>query len=477
MGKRIILMPRNSCVQFWLCGALTIFVSGCAVHRVDHTPDVTVATHGGYSEVSAAASLPGDVWERSWWTTLGDETLNGLIEAALRNNLGLQEFGARIEQARQLVRQSGASLFPFLDANADYESQWVRPAGGSTARGETASAGGALNWELDLWGRLRSARSARIHEGRAAVNDLDAARLFLSASVAETYFEIIEQRRQASLLRQQMDANETLLDLTRLRFGQGLSSIVDVLQQQEQLAATRTLLPSIEAGAEQLEYALDVLLGQAPGARPRVAASNWPELSPLPAPGVPSDLLRARPDLLAAQNRVLSIDYQVGEAIAARLPRVAIGGSLTALGDPDYSSLASAAFASLVAPVFDAGLRKAEVNLQRARLQEAVARWSQNYLVAVRDVETAIVQERKQGEEVARIAEQLEIARRLLRETRTRYAQGLTDYLPVLNAVVTEQQLERELLATRRLLLSFRVALHRAVGGPMGAQQFAEASR
>ena len=448
-----------------LSGALAALLMGCMVHRTAENPEPLVPAGAEYEEVSAAPKAEAVPVE--WWRGFEDERLDELIAMALEGNLELRQFAARIEQAEALVRQSGARLFPMLDAVGDYEARWVRPEGGRTTREQAASVGGLLDWELDVWGRLRSARRAQIYEAVAVKYDLLAARVFLSAAVAETYFEIVEQRRQLRLLGEQIEANETLLDLTRLRFGQGQSSIVDVLQQQEQLAATLSLLPLIEARVEQLEYALDVLLGVAPGGRARLASTEWPALPPLPLYGVPSDLLDQRPDLLASESLVRALDYRVGQAIAARLPQFAIGGSLSAVGDPGYSALVSAAFASVAGPVFDAGLRKAEVELQKARLREAVAEWSENYLTAVRDVETALMQERKQAEQVERIEEQLEIARRLLRETRNRYAQGLTDYLPVLNAVVTEQNLERELVQNQRALLSFRVALHRALGGQM----------
>ena len=466
------MLKRLLC-QMVPLGVVGVVGAGCLLQRRAESPEPLIPAGAHYQE-AAHGEGRGEV--APWWGTFGDEHLDELMERALAGNLGLQQFAARMEQAEALVRQSGARLYPMLDAAGDYESRWVRPEGGGTSREQGASVGGLLDWELDVWGRLRAARRAQEEEAAAVGYDLQAAQLFLSASVAETYFEILEQRRQLRLLGDQIRANETLLELTRLRFGQGQSSIVDVLQQQEQLAATLSLLPAIEGRVEQLEYALDVLAGAAPGARGRLASAGWPGLPELPATGVPSELLARRPDLRAAESMVRAMDYRVAEAVAARLPQFAIGGSASAVGDPGYSALVGAAFASVAGPIFDAGLRKAEVELQRGRLREAVAEWSESYLTAVRDVETALVQERKQAELVKRIEEQLEIARRLLRETRNRYAQGLTDYLPVLNAVVTEQNLERELLRSRRELLSFRVALHRALGGPMAEERITQAA-
>jgi outer membrane protein TolC len=183
---------------------------------------------------------------------------------------------------------------------------------------------------------------------------------------------------------------------------------------------------------------------------------------------VPSDLLRNRPDLIAEQLRLASIDAQIAEAVADRLPRFTIGVSGSAAGSPTIDSLVANAFAGIAGPVFDAGVRKAEVDRRRSLYEEAINAYSQTYLRAVRDVETALVQERKQGERIRLLERQLEIAQNLLKETRNRYSQGLTDYLPVLAAVTTEQDLQRDLITNRRQWLSFRIALHRSLGGPVG---------
>lgn len=446
---------------------LAVLAGGCKVHRpaAQVSPIIPARASFQQANTNASAAL---VATKSWWETFKDSRLNDLVTESLRYNLGVQQLARRIEQAEALHRQAGARLFPSLSGSGSYEAVWNDlDDAGATVREDSASVGALLNWELDVWGRLRSARDAQGREVEATYDDWLGGRLLLSAAVVETYFEILEQREQLRLLKEQVAINETLLGLTRLRFGQGLSSVVDVLQQREQLDSTRALAPEIEAREGQLKYTLDVLLGRAPGNGP-AAFSSLPDLPPtFGAAGVPSDLLVNRPDLLAAQNRIGALDYRVGEAIAARLPRFEIGGSLSAVGDPGLSSLVGSAFGSIVGPLFDAGERKAVVDERRAQLDAALAEFSNSYLEAVRDVETALLRERKQAERVALQQNQLDTAKRLLTETRNRYRQGLTDYLPVLAAVTTEQNLERELITSRRELLSARVALHRALGGPM----------
>jgi len=437
------------------------WLSGCMVHQPELDRKPLVGASPQYHEQRGLELRQAA--EECWWKTFRDPDLDGLIGKALESNLDLRALAARIEQADALVRQAGGRLLPALDATA--ESAWGFES--TSEHDESSSVGLDLSWEIDLWGRLRSGVGAARLEAAAVRRDWMGGRLLLSASVAETYFEILEQLQQLDLLRRQMEVNETLLELNRLRFGQGQSSIVDVLQQREQLASTRARVPAIQGRLEQLEYILDVLLGEPPGERERLRIR--PLLSPpdVPAVGIPADLLGNRPDLLASRDRVLALDYRVGEAIADRLPRLQIGGSLAGVGQPNIDTLIASALAQVIGPIYRGGILEAEVDLRRARLQQALADYSQAYLVAVQEVETAIILERKQSEQVRRLEEQLAIAQQLLAETRNRYSQGLTDYLPVLAAVVTVQDLERDLITNRRRHLNLRVVLHRALGGPM----------
>ena len=162
-----------------------------------------------------------------------------------------------------------------------------------------------------------------------------------------------------------------------------------------------------------------------------------------------------------------AVDFRIGAAIADRFPRFNVGGALTATGSLRPDTLVSSVLASALAPVFDGGERRAAIDFQRAEWQEAIAAYTELFLTAVKEVETAMVKERQQAQRVKLQEDQLATARQLLGETRNRYSQGLTDYLPVLAAVATEQGLERELITSRRAELTSRVALHLALGGPL----------
>jgi NodT family efflux transporter outer membrane factor (OMF) lipoprotein len=398
-----------------------------------------------------------------WWSTLADRDLDRSITASLAGNFGLREAESRVRVAAASLRQARARLFPSLDASGEVSDRWDSGGGGS---GSDTPLGVLLDWEADVFGRMRAARRAGTRELAATRGDLAGARLLLSAAVAETHFARVEQVEQLRLLEEQTAVGETLLRLTRLRFGQGQASIVDVLQQEEQLKATRALVPVVEARIAELGYALDAFLGRPPGKTPPPRGSVLPEPPKLPATGLPSDLLLRRPDLVAARERLRALDARLVEAIAAQFPRFRISASaINARGGAP--SLTAGLAASVVAPLFDAGDRRAEVMKRRAELEGAVAAFGQLFLEALRDVESALLNERQQTERLGRQQTQLETAKRLLTETRNRYSQGLTDYLPVLAALTTVQRLEREIVTTRRNRISQRIALHRALGGPM----------
>ncbi|MBN2316568.1 MAG: efflux transporter outer membrane subunit [Sedimentisphaerales bacterium] len=452
----------------WLC-LFVCLIGGCAIHPVDEDAQRLQAdVPPRFSESATGAVLPEE-WNYFWWETFEDEDLNRLVESGLAANFELRQYIARIEQATALARQAGARLYPSLDFEADYELEWDGETKADESRDlqDTADLGFLLRWELDIWGRLSSLRRAEKLEVQATIEDWLGARLLLSTAIAETYFEIQEQRRQLEVIREQIKTNETLLKLTSLRFGQGQSSIVDVLQQREQLEATLARVPQTEARIGQLEYSLDILLGRAPGEGNYVTSNRLERPSPLPSVGIPASLLTRRPDLRAAQKRVLAFDYDVGAAVADQLPTLTLGGDIEWTGDPGFGDAVTTLFAGLAGPLFDAGKRRSEVAFRKARLEEALAGYSDRYLTALFEVEAALLEERKNAEQLVLVEQQLVTAQKLLSEARNRYSQGLTDYLPVFTSLSIVQSLERDVVSARRSVLSARVGLHRALGGPM----------
>ncbi len=420
---------------------------------------------GGIRYLENSGSYQGNT--QAWWKNFADPTLDRETETALRDNLAQQQFASRIREASATLRGEGAALFPQIDLASGASVESIS-SGNSE---DNASFGGLFSWEIDVFGGQRSAIRARQRELDATLQDWLGGRLMLSAAIAETRFLILEQRARLNILREQIKTNSTLLELVQLRVGQGIASRVDLLQQERQLDATRALIPSAEAELAAAEYALDVLTGKSPGSRKRDSKQTLPALPRNPGAGVPSDLLKNRPDLLAEWNRIHALDAEVGQALADRLPRFVIGASIDAGVIDSVRSLATTVLTEITAPLTDGGARKAEIERRRAVLESALLGYSNSYLEAIRDVETALVRERKQAERIRLTESQLSTARETFEETRIRYSQGLTDYLPVIDALTAVQALELSTLELRREALQLRISLHRALGGPMPRTQ------
>ncbi|MDG2122956.1 MAG: TolC family protein, partial [Verrucomicrobiales bacterium] len=208
---------------------LFIPLSGCLTPH-DPPPLVPVENYT-FASTNKASHTP-------WWQPFKNRDLDKLVDSALDRNLDLAALSSRILEADAELRAAQGQLFPTLDADSSFRSRWTDSDSTPSNSSQTPSLGALLNYEADIWGRLRSQRNAARAGQRATVADWHATRLILSAAVAETYFGILEQQHQLALAAEQIGTGQTLLDLTELRFGQAQSSIVDVLQQREQLAGT-----------------------------------------------------------------------------------------------------------------------------------------------------------------------------------------------------------------------------------------------
>lgn len=298
-----------------------LLLSGCQSHTIKPSPEPLQRGGVAYS-IPSPTSKPVD---QNWWASFKDAKLDAIIDKALNNNFDIMRGLARLDQADALTRQARAARLPQIDLEANVLRDWAD----DDTRNRLSTAGGALAWEVDVFNRLGAAALARQSEQAARLEDLQAIRLSLSAEVTDAYFDAVEQRSQLALLEQQIDVDRDLLELTELRFEAGLMASVDVLQQSSQLAETESLVPPTEALLRVSENRLDVLIGQAPDAVDRVNDDDrFVAIGDLPFTGVPSDLLLNRPDLRAFRNELIPADAEIGQAIAERLPRILLNGSL-----------------------------------------------------------------------------------------------------------------------------------------------------
>jgi NodT family efflux transporter outer membrane factor (OMF) lipoprotein len=417
-----------------------------------------------------AAALPD-----RWWTTFDDPVLATLVDEAVSGSFTLAQAWDRLEQARAIARQAGAALSPTLGGTATLGGTWARtrvqtPAGEQhvETRATDLGLGVAAAYEIDLWKRLEAARDAAELDAMATEEDLHAAAMALSARVAATWFQLVEQYDQIDLLAEQIRTNEQVLELITLRFRRGQSPAADVLRQRQLVESRRGEQVRAREAAEVLSNQLAVLLGRAPGGTEGAVEATLVPLPPRPETGLPVDLLARRPDVRGAWLRVRAADRRVAVAVADRYPRLSLTGRLST-GDEKVSDLFRSWFANLAAnltaPILDGGRREAEVDRTRAVASERLNGYGQTILEALEEVESALVSERRQLEFLESLEVQLELSRQILARLRDRYLGGTVAYISVLEALATSQALERTRLAARRELLLTRIDLCRALGG------------
>lgn len=424
-------------------------------------------------------SASGDVaMPARWWEAFDDPGLNAVVEEAMSDNLDLLSAWDRLDQARAYARIAGASSWPDLTATLGYSDQELMgdedaegyPAGvfGDDGRQTTFSASIIAGYELDLWGRVRSSRLAGKSDLAATREDLYAMAMTVSGEVARTWYELMEQRLQVAVLQEQVEVNQSYLELLQLRYRQGMSSAAEVLQQKQQVESTLGEIPMARMKEETLEHQLSLLLGKTPDHQTITEEPRLPELPPLPDTGIPAELLMRRPDLLAAQRRYEAAGYRVDEAFANRLPTISITLSASDV-EEEFDSLfdnwARNLAANLVAPIFAGGRLKAEEDRARAVASERLHDLKKAALNALREVEDALAREVRQAEYLQSLDAQIEASQGALELSRERYRNGATDYLPVLINLQTLQRLERTRLAAGRTLIEYRIGLYRALAG------------
>ncbi|MDP7142549.1 MAG: efflux transporter outer membrane subunit [Alphaproteobacteria bacterium] len=402
-----------------------------------------------------------------WWHVFERPDLDRLIVSAYDGNQTVAQAVARLKQAQAVAKQTGSDRFPEVSATADAGKSWEE----SDAQRGTASAGVSLSWEIDFFNRIGAATEADRLLAEARAEDVESLKLFLSADIASAYFGAASARRRLALLNDQVTLDNDLLDLLELRLENGIGTSVDVLQQKSQLADSKTLIPLAEADLRVFENQLDVLVGEMPDGVDRVAADeDLRFVQTLPHVGVPSDLLLHRPDLRAQLRVLQAADADIRAAIADRLPRIMLDGSYLYSDAASYTGPLGTIVGNFVQPLLDWGKRRAAVTENKAIYEEELARFTQTYLEAVRDVENALYQERRQREYLARLEERRDILEETVSETDARYKQGIDDYLPVINALQELREVERRLITEQRALVDYRIDLYRAVGGNIDAQ-------
>lgn len=454
--------------------ALALALGGCSL-----APGYTVPTLPLAASYQAAGpwqlAQPSDRLPRDhWWQAYHDAELDHLQRQLLVNNADLAAALAHYRQAQAFNFQARSALFPQVgisgNAQRDRQSD-TRPLRGATspATYDSYTVGGEIDYELDLWGRVRNTVEAGKDDALAAAADLASAQLSLQAQLADTYIQLHGVDRQLALLQQSIDAYGKALQLTRNLHGGGLVSGLDVARAQTQLSSAKSLRSQAQAQRALLQDAIAVLVG-ASADRFTLAAQTSPIVLPTIPTGVPSVLLQRRPDIAAAERRIAAANARIGVARAAFFPSL----SLSAQGgfqSADYAGLLTAPNhywaigPMLMETLFDGGRRKAGVAAARAATDEAGARYRSVALNAFAQVEDNLAQVDHLGVALSDQKDAADAARHSLDLAMDRYKQGAVGYLDVVQAQTVSLDAQRSLLDLDTRQLRASVQLIRALGG------------
>lgn len=453
-------------------------VGGCTVGPDYVEPELANLPDDWHAEITEGV-LEGKAPIVTWWTIFDDPVLSSLIERAGAANLTLREAVWRVEESRALRGVAAGQRTPDVDLSgnasrtqpSDNGPQGDLVPGGLDANDQFDLGVGA-SWELDLWGRVRRQVEAADAQVEASLEDYRDVLVTLYAEVAANYVDVRALQLRLRLARENVDGQESTLQLTKDRFDAGLVSALDVAQAESNLANTRSLIPRLE---ERLSVALNrlaVLLGTNPGALDEELSDDVaiPRVPDVFAMRLPNELLRQRPDIRAAERRLAAQTARVGIATADLYPQFSLTGFL-GLQSADAGDLPSSDSAtwSLGLPVrwrlFAGGAVRSQIAAEKARTEQLLAAYEQTVLLALEEVEDAMVAFDKEIERRDHLKESATATRRSLDLVLTQYRAGIADFQNVLDTERSLLTRQDELAESEGIVIRNLITLYRALGG------------
>lgn len=454
----------------WLVAAA---LGGCVVQPA--TPlawkDVPVPVR---SSASASKPLPGEsaATLAQWWQHFNDPLLTALVSQALQSNTDVRSARAALQQSRALRDGRSAGMGPGVNASAS--AQRSRSGGNDTA--DSFQAGFDASWEPDVFGSQRSALNAAESDAQAAQANLAQVQVSMAAEVAVTYIDLRGLQARLAIARSNLAAQMETLQIARWRAQAGLASSLDVEQAVAASEQTGAQIPSLVTSLAQNLSSLAVLTGQPQAALQSSLSADIARVGRIPQASVnialsfPAQTLRQRPDVSATEHRVSAALARVAQADAARYPSFQISGSiglrsLTLGALTNGASSLQSLLAGISVPLFDGGAARAQVRAQEAALEQARVAYQGTVLIALKDVEDALVTLQGNTDRLTRLHAASAAAANADLLARQRYASGLIDFRTVLDTQRTLLSTQDGVETTRASLSADHVRLYKALGG------------
>ena len=457
-------------------------LSACAVGPEYTRPELPVPER--WSTPATLAEIDAMVQPR-WWTAFGDPGLDALLHAAVAQNLDLKIAAANLEQSWAAARVATAPLWGTAALQSNYEktksSRRIVEEPSAALREGSATAAPTLQkhyslplqvfYEFDFWGRLRRGREAATAEFHATREDTHAVYLTLLATVAGTYFDIGELDERIALAERTRTLEHETLRIAEKRYAAGTVAQTDVLRVRAEVAQLDGDVIELRRRRVERQHALAVLLGQPPGtlevsAKPLRTAIRIPRV----VSGLPSSLLARRPDVRAAEYRLIAANARIGEATAAFFPTLSLTGEYgyqsRALNNlVSNKSIAWSINPQLYVPLFDGGKRQGQLHVTRAATEEAVERYRLTLLRAFEEVENALAAGFYQAQQQTQITLAVDALNTAHAQVRLQYEHGQVSLLDVLDTERGLLAVDERALTLHRARLDTALFLYKALGG------------
>ncbi len=445
-------------------------VAACKVGPKYERPDV-VARKAEYSQ-----QQPGkkdSITTAKWFDIYEDDALKQLIKLALDSNRNLLLAIAKVEEAKASAAIVKSNLLPQLNygVGANFTDAGTNAQRAFVAQNiNVYQAKTTLNWEIDLFGKIRNAKEAAVNEYLSREEVRKNIQVSLIAEVAANYFLLRDLDNRYAIAERTIASRKESLRIISERFAKGYIAEIDKLQAQQQLAIAEALMPNVRRQRITIENNLNVLCGKNSGQIVRGKSNYEQKLPPAIPVGLPSELLERRPDVQAAEFAVAAQYNRIGVAQANRFPTLSLTAAL-GLASPQLSSLVESnslyggVGAGIAGPIFAFGQNKRKVDVERKRAEQALLQYEQTVLIAFAEVESSLGQFNNLGEEYEARKRQVEAAKRALDLSSQRYNTGYTSYLEVLiqeNSLFDAELQESIVLQQKHTAM---VSLYKALGG------------
>lgn len=450
--------------------SVAILMAGCAVGPNYQRPAVNVPDRYRFAASQATNSFA----DLPWWEVFEDPTLVGLIHSAVANNLNLRQAVARLEHARQLSVAARAPLFPQIGyggiVGRGRNALWNSPAPLNGATESSAATSVNVFWEVDLWGRIRRLSEAARAKYLATEEARRGVTTSLVSDVATAYFLMLQFDEELAIQRAATNAYAASLRLFEDRLRNGVASQLETERAEAALANATAIIPRLELNIATRENQLNILLGRHPGPVARNSLTHQVLTTPAIPAGLPGDLLRRRPDVLAREQLLVAANADIGASLADFFPRI---GLTTLVGkvSPELAAFTSGSAslwnvgASVAGPLFEGGRLRANYGAAKAKYEEARAAYEQSVVTALQEVSDALITREKLSEARAYHERAATVLTASVQLVTQRYIGGRSNYDEVLEA-------QQELYPTRRAEVQARVGelvasiqLYKALGG------------